>query len=123
LRRHPLALVRPALDAQRMLRARDVHGTAHGRTVRCTGLVTVRQRPGTAKGVTFVTIEDETGFINIVVWRAVAERQRRILLETVVLGVEGTLQSNQGVTHVIARRLFNHDALLPEFASQSRDFH
>jgi error-prone DNA polymerase len=123
LRRHPLALVRPALDAQRMLRARDVHGAAHGRTVRCTGLVTVRQRPGTAKGVTFVTIEDETGFINIVVWRAVAERQRRILLETVVLGVEGTLQSNQGVTHVIARRLFNHDALLPEFASQSRDFH
>jgi error-prone DNA polymerase len=123
LRRHPLALVRDVLSRERMLRARDVHGSKHGRRVRCAGLITVRQRPGTAKGVTFVTIEDETGIINIVVWQALAESQRRVLLDSVVLGVEGVLQSSEGVRHVIAHRLINFDALLPELGSQSRDFH
>ena len=123
LRRHPLALVRNALDARHMLRARDVLGSRNGRHVRCAGLVTVRQRPGTAKGVTFVTLEDETGILNVVVWAALASSQRRILIESAVLGVEGELQSSEGVQHVIARRLLNLDALLPELGPQSRDFH
>ena len=123
LRRHPLAHVRPSLDAHRVLRTRDALGLPHGRRVRCAGLVTVRQRPGTAKGVTFVTIEDETGTANIVVWKALAERQRRVLLETVLLGVEGRLQSSHGVQHIVAERLVNHDLLLAELAPQSRDFH
>ncbi|SFN05960.1 error-prone DNA polymerase [Dokdonella immobilis] len=123
LRRHPLALVRDALDARRMLRARDVLGSRNGRRVRCAGLVTVRQRPGTAKGVTFVTLEDETGILNIIVWAALASSQRRVLIESAVLGVEGELQSSEGVQHVIAHRLLNLDALLPELGAQSRDFH
>jgi error-prone DNA polymerase len=123
LRRHPLALVREALDARRMLRARDVLGSRNGRHVRCAGLVTVRQRPGTAKGVTFVTLEDETGILNVVVWSALASRQRRVLIESAVLGVEGELQCSEGVQHVIAHRLLNLDVLLPELGPQSRDFH
>jgi len=123
LRRHPLALCREALDSRRMLRAREVQTAVHGRRLRCAGLVTVRQRPGTANGVTFVTIEDETGVVNVVVWQALAQSQRRTLLETVVLGVEGVLQSVDGVRHLIAHRLLDLDALLPEFTAQSRDFH
>ncbi len=123
LRRHPLSFVRGQLDARRVLRTRDALGQAHGRHVHCVGIVTVRQRPGTAKGVTFVTIEDETGFANIIVWRSVAERQRRILLDTVLLGVEGRLQSSHGVRHIVAECLSNHDALLAELGPQSRDFH
>ncbi len=123
LRRHPLSLVRPALDARRLQRARDVGSTPHGRHVRCAGLITVRQRPSTAKGVTFVTIEDETGFLNIIVWKKVAEQQRRILLEASVLGVEGVVQTSHGVLHVVAHRLLDLDALLPELSPQSRDFH
>jgi error-prone DNA polymerase len=123
LRRHPLALVRDALDARRMLRARDVLGSRNGQRVRCAGLVTVRQRPGTAKGVTFVTLEDETGILNVIVWAALASSQRRVLIESAVLGIEGELQSNEGVQHVIAHRLLNLDALLPELGTKSRDFH
>jgi error-prone DNA polymerase len=123
LRRHPLALIRERLNHQRILRARDVHAIPHGRRVRCAGLVTVRQRPGTAKGVTFLTIEDETGVLNIVVWQDLAIEQRRELLESVVLGVEGVTQSSQGVRHVIAQRLFNVSELLPQLSTQSRNFH
>ena len=123
LRRHPLSLMRERLDARRVLRTRDALGQAHGHRVHCVGLVTVRQRPGTAKGVTFVTIEDETGFANIIVWRSLADRQRRILLDTVLLGVEGRLQSSHGVRHIVAERLSNHDALLADLGPQSRDFH
>ncbi|MBN8480236.1 MAG: error-prone DNA polymerase [Xanthomonadales bacterium] len=123
LRRHPLSFVRARLDTRRVLRTRDALGQAHGHRVHCVGLVTVRQRPGTAKGVTFVTIEDETGFANIIVWRTLAERQRRILLDTVLLGVEGRLQSSHGVCHIVAERLSSHDALLADLGPQSRDFH
>ena len=123
LRRHPLSFAREALDQRRMLRARDVLGSRHGRRVRCAGLVTVRQRPHTANGVTFITLEDETGILNIIVWAALASSQRRILIESSVLGVEGELQSTEGVQHVVAHRLLNLDALLPEIGSQSRDFH
>ncbi len=123
LRRHPLSFAREALDQRRMLRARDVLGSRHGRRVRCAGLVTVRQRPHTANGVTFITLEDETGILNIIVWAALASSQRRILIESSVLGVEGELQSSEGVQHVIAHRLLNLDDLLPELGSQSRDFH
>ncbi|MFA7321658.1 MAG: OB-fold nucleic acid binding domain-containing protein, partial [Dokdonella sp.] len=123
LRRHPLSFAREALDQRRMLRARDVLGSRHGRRVRCAGLVTVRQRPHTANGVTFVTLEDETGILNIIVWAALASSQRRILIESSVLGVEGELQSSEGVQHVIAHRLLNLDALLAGIGPQSRDFH
>ncbi|MEO7200291.1 MAG: error-prone DNA polymerase [Dokdonella sp.] len=123
LRSHPMALLRDSLAEQRVLCVRDVLASRSGRRLRSAGLVTVRQRPGTAKGVTFLTLEDETGTLNVVVWQALAERQRRVLLEAVVLGVDGVLESSDGVQHLIARRLASLDHLLPELASQSRDFH
>ena len=121
---HPLALIRPALTHRRVVPARVTTDAANqGRRLRCAGLVTVRQHPGTAKGVTFVTLEDETGHVNVVVWRAVAEKQHRVLLESSVMCVEGTLQASEGVHHLIADRLYDYSALLPELSFASRDFH
>jgi error-prone DNA polymerase len=85
-------------------------------------LVINRQRPGTASGVTFVTLEDETGTINLVVWRQVAERQRAVLLGARLLGVEGEIQREAGVTHLVARRLRDYSALLGGLVTRSRDF-
>ena len=121
---HPLALIRPALTRRRVVPARVTADAANqGRRLRCAGLVTVRQHPGTAKGVTFVTLEDETGHVNVVVWRAVAQKQHRVLLESSVMCVEGTLQASEGVHHLIADRLYDYSALLPELSFGSRDFH
>src|SRR5205823_4859979 len=80
LGRHPLALLRERLKRARMLTAAELKTLPHGRLARVTGLVTGRQRPGTASGVTFVTLEDETGMVNVIVWRDLAERQRKELL-------------------------------------------
>ncbi len=121
---HPLALIRPALARRRVVPARTTTDAAnHGRRLRCAGLVTVRQHPGTAKGVTFVTLEDETGSVNVVVWRALAERQHRVLIESALMCVEGKLEAHDGVHHLIANRLHDYSKLLPEFAFTSRDFH
>jgi DNA polymerase III alpha subunit len=121
---HPLALIRPALARRRVVPARTTTDAAnHGRHLRCAGLVTVRQHPGTAKGVTFVTLEDETGSVNVVVWRALAERQHRVLIESALMCVEGKLEAHDGVHHLIADRLHDYSSLLPEFAFTSRDFH
>ncbi|MEP7042508.1 MAG: error-prone DNA polymerase [Dokdonella sp.] len=124
LKGHPLALMRAQLDQRHVVPAFLVgEEQRNGLRLRCAGLVTVRQHPGTAKGVTFVTLEDETGFVNIVVWRALAEAQHRVLLEAVVMGVDGVLQVSEGVRHVIAKRLHDYSGLLPEFSFASRDFH
>jgi error-prone DNA polymerase len=123
LKRHPVALARRALLQRHARPARDIEGLANGTHLRHAGLVTVRQRPQTASGVTFVTLEDETGQVNVVVWRQLAERQRRVLLESVLLGVDGVLQESDGVRHLLARRLHDFSALLPRLDSQSRDFH
>jgi error-prone DNA polymerase len=125
LKGHPLALLRGELQKRRVVPAFLVaESKRHDQPLRCAGLVTVRQHPGTAKGVTFVTLEDETGFVNVVVWRALAEKQHRILLEAAIMAVDGALQvSEDGVRHVIAKRLHDYTALLPEIAFASRDFH
>ncbi len=123
LGRHPLALLRDRLQRQRMLTAAELHTLPHGRVTRVTGLVTGRQRPGTASGVTFVTLEDETGMINVIVWRDLAERQRRELLRANLLTVYGTLEREGEVVHLIAARLQDQTALLGKLAMRSRDFH
>jgi len=123
LGRHPLALLRHRLQRQRMLTAAELHGLPHGRVTRVTGLVTGRQRPGTASGVTFVTLEDETGMINVIVWRDLAERQRKELLRSNLLTVYGTLEREGEVVHLIAARLHDQTALLGKLAARSRDFH
>jgi len=120
---HPLALIRPALARRRVVPARTTtHAENHGRRLRCAGLVTVRQHPGTARGVTFVTLEDETGIVNVVVWQRLAEKQHRVLVESAVMAVDGKLEAVDGVHHLIADRLHDYSALLPEFSFASRDF-
>ena len=123
LERHPLALVRDALRERRALSAKQLGELADGSTVRTAGLVTVRQRPGTASGVTFVTLEDETGVVNLVIWLALAQRQRRVLIESTLLGVDGELQVADGVRHLVARRLHDWSGLLEGLDARSRDFH
>ena len=121
---HPLSLVRRELLRRRVSPACATNDASKaGHAMRCAGLVTVRQHPGTAKGVTFVTLEDETGIVNVVVWRSLAEKQHRVLLESTVMGVDGVLQANEGVHHLIAKRLHDYSALLPELGFASRDFH
>jgi error-prone DNA polymerase len=122
LGRHPLALLRDQLRRRRVLPAVDVNGRAHGDRVRTAGLVTCRQRPGTASGVTFVTIEDETGYVNLVVWNRVAERQRRALLDSRLLAVSGSVEREGEVVHVVAHRLEDLSALIGTLHARSRDF-
>ncbi|MDO8787953.1 MAG: error-prone DNA polymerase [Sulfuritalea sp.] len=126
LGRHPLALLRARLTAQRYLSARDLRASGNNAVVRCAGIVTCRQRPGTASGVIFVTLEDETGCANVVVFKDVASRQRRLLLGSRLLGVAGQLQrqgeGEHAVVHLIARRLFDHSELLGRLVTASRDF-
>jgi DNA-directed DNA polymerase III PolC len=123
LGRHPLALLRERLQRQRMVTAAELKALPHGRLTRVTGLVTGRQRPGTASGVTFVTLEDETGMVNVIVWRDLAERQRKELLRSSLLTVYGTLEREGEVVHLIAGRLRDQTSLLGNLLTRSRDFH
>jgi error-prone DNA polymerase len=148
LRRHPLALLRPRLDRWRLATALQLNAVPHGRRVRACGIVTVRQRPGTAKGTMFVTLEDETGPVNVIVWPSMVDRWRNALLRSQLLAVEGTWQCSvpeeslevQGsspaalsqaaapmvVRHLVAQRFKDLTPLLGRmaFALQgSRDFH
>ena len=120
---HPLALLRRQLDHRRFRNARELGALADGRPARYAGLVVSRQRPQTASGVTFMTLEDETGMVNVVVWRDVAERQRRAFLESRLLAVEGRMQAAEGTRHLIATRLENLSPLLAGLDARSRDFH
>ncbi len=123
LRRHPLALLRDRFGSLGLEKASRVLQLPHGTAVYAAGLVITRQRPSSAAGVTFVTIEDETGYLNLVVWERLAERQRKTLLGATLLGVWGEVQKEGEVVHIVARRLCDHSALLGELPTQSRDFH
>jgi error-prone DNA polymerase len=123
LGRHPLALLRERLKRARMLTAAELKTLPHGRMARVTGLVTGRQRPGTASGVTFITLEDETGMVNVIVWRDLAERQRKELLRSHLLTVYGTLEREGEVVHLIAGRLRDRTPMLGNLVTRSRDFH
>ena len=123
LGRHPLALLRRQLDLRHFITAEMLSRARHGECIRTAGLVVTRQRPGTATGVVFVTLEDETGIINLIVWSSLVETQRRELLNSRLLGVTGEVQREGEVIHVIAKRLEDHTALLGRLATQSRDFH
>ncbi|HEY6864929.1 MAG TPA: error-prone DNA polymerase [Burkholderiales bacterium] len=123
LGRHPLALLRRRLARMRFSTAADLRALPSGRPARAAGIVTGRQRPDTASGAVFVTLEDETGYVNVIVWRDLTERQRRELLGARLMGVEGVLEREGEVVHLIARRLLDHSALLGRLATGSRDFH
>jgi error-prone DNA polymerase len=106
-----------------MLESRSLRERPDGSSVRTAGLVITRQRPGSAEGVTFVTLEDEHGSINLIVWRDVAERQRQALVGSRLMGVAGRLQLQGEVMHVIAHRLLDLSPLLGGLRAESRDFH
>ncbi len=119
---HPLSLLREQLTARRCRSSRELPLIESGRAVSVAGLVTGRQKPGTASGVIFVTLEDEYGMVNVVVWHELGERQRRELLGSQMMQVDGYIESEKGVIHLIARRLHNLNPLLAGLDVRSRDF-
>jgi len=122
LGRHPLALLRERLLARRFLPADVLHDFQNGQLARACGIVTVRQRPGTAKGVLFLTLEDETGNINVIVWPQLVEQQRREVLNASLLGVYGVWQREGEVRHLVAKRLVDMSHWLGKLDARSRDF-
>jgi error-prone DNA polymerase len=123
LGRHPLALLRKRLRRQGYRPSDELQTIGHRRIARCAGLVINRQRPGAAGGVVFLTLEDESGSTNVVIWRDLAERQRALVVGARLLGVIGIWERQGDVCHLVAGRLENHDHLLGELQTQSRDFH
>ncbi|MDH5276195.1 MAG: OB-fold nucleic acid binding domain-containing protein, partial [Gammaproteobacteria bacterium] len=122
LGRHPLALLRTRLRHLGIRTAIELQELRDKARVRTAGIVTTRQRPGSAAGVTFVTLEDETGYVNLIVWRRLAERQRQVLLGSRLLGVWGQVQRQDDVLHVVAFGLEDFSALLGQLPTPSRDF-
>jgi error-prone DNA polymerase len=122
LGRHPLDLLRGRLRRLGLSSVAEINALPHRRPARAGGLVINRQRPSTAKGVMFFTLEDETGQVNVVVWPAVAERQRRTALESRLLGVYGRLERRGIIVHLIAQRLMDLSPLLGILPTRSRDF-
>jgi error-prone DNA polymerase len=123
LKRHPLALVRDALAAQRIVTARQVNELPHGRWVKVAGLVLIRQRPGTASGIVFITLEDETGVVNLIVRPSVFDRYRPAARHAALLQCEGYIERQGQVVHVMAKRLIDRSELIRGYEISSRDFH
>jgi error-prone DNA polymerase len=117
-----LALLRSRMKAERLLSAAEIRTCAHSQPARACGLVVGRQRPGTAKGVTFITLEDETGNTNVIVWHGLGERQRKELLCARLLAVYGVVQREGEVVHLLAKRLADKSSWLGGLNVSSRDF-
>jgi error-prone DNA polymerase len=112
LKNHPVGLIRPQLDKLHNVRVRKLAQMKDGDMTRIAGLITVRQRPGTAKGVLFMTLEDETGSANLVVWQSLFDKYRKEIVQSRLLMVAGKLQIANGVTHLVVYQCFNLTALL-----------
>ena len=123
LKRHPIALLREELSRFKVQPAAVLKSYPDGRLARASGIVTHRQRPETAKNTTFVTLEDETGTVNVIVWPRVFEAHRRELLGTKLLTVYGRWQREGEVMHLVAMKLIDHSPLLAGLVARSRDFH
>ena len=122
LNRHPLALLRPRLKKMNLSTSLEMRGFADRKIARTTGIVTMRQRPPTAKGTMFVTLEDETGITNVIIWPALVEKQRKEILNAQLMTVYGIWQSKEGVQHLVAKRIVDHSELLGNLSVNSRDF-
>jgi len=123
LRRHPLALLRERLAAMRFKSSSELRDLPDGSPVRACGIVTLRQQPETAKGVVFVSLEDEDGAVQVIVWKGVREQQRKELMNAKLLGVDGTWQREGEVRNLIAKHFVDLTHLLGRLAAPSRDFH
>jgi error-prone DNA polymerase len=122
-RGHPLEPMRGELRAKRLPDARSVSRGRDGQRIDYVGIVICRQQPGTASGVTFMTLEDETGFVNLVVWAQTFEKYSTIIRTTSLLGVTGRLQVQEGIVHLIAEQLWHPDLSKDVVEVDSRDFH
>ena len=123
LKSHPLTLLRRRLNTLKFATARQLANCPNGRRGRACGIVTVRQRPSTASGTIFTSIEDETGAINVIIWPDLVERQRKEVLGATLLGVIGTWQRQGEVRHLVADELVDLSPLLGRLMVGSRDFH
>ncbi|KWR90519.1 error-prone DNA polymerase [Cupriavidus sp. IDO] len=123
LKSHPLTLLRRRLDAMKFVTAQQLARYGNGRRARACGIVTVRQRPSTASGTIFASIEDETGTVNVILWPDLVERQRKEVLGATLLGVIGTWQRQGDVRHLVAQELVDLSPLLGRLLVASRDFH
>jgi error-prone DNA polymerase len=122
-RGHPMRGLRHALRSRGIPEAMRIHDCTHGDELDYVGMVICRQRPGTASGVTFFTLEDETGFVNVVVWKQVFERHAALAKTAALLGVTGEIQKADGVIHLMAKSLWAPDVALADQTHRSRDFH
>ena len=122
-RGHLLKPLRSELAARRLPTARQINGMQDGRRVRYTGMVICRQRPGTAKGVTFMTLEDETGFVNLVIWERTFKRYSLLAKTLSCMGVTGKLQVGEGVTHLVVEKIWKPKLDTGTARARSRDFH
>ncbi len=120
---HPLSHLRERLGHWPVLKAEQLGTMKHGAEVRVAGLVTARQRPQTSKGVTFVTLEDESGQINIVVWPGLGERCNRALVDSFLMEVRGRVEHGTGLTHVIAQQLYDRTPLIGALRFGIHEFH
>jgi error-prone DNA polymerase len=126
LKAHPVSLVRDALNRKKIMtnaELLDERRSPHGRWVRVAGLVLLRQRPGTASGVVFQTLEDETGIANLILWSHIYEKYRPAARHAALLQAEGYVQREGQVVHVLAKRLVDLSHLIAGFELRSRDFH
>jgi error-prone DNA polymerase len=122
LRRHPVAFLREDLAARRMIETRALRATRDGWRVTVAGLVLVRQRPGSASGVLFITIEDETDMANLVVWPPLFERQRRLILSAKMIACRGRVQREGDVIHVVAEHFIDLSDLLRGVGARTESF-
>ena len=122
LRSHPMALLRKRLDKYKLKTSKELRRIRDGQIVRTSGIVTLRQQPETAKGTIFVSLEDEHGTTQVIVWRGVKEAQRQVLLESRLLAVKGRWQRQGEVCNLIAEKLADLSPLLGRLATESRDF-
>ncbi|HEU4704699.1 MAG TPA: OB-fold nucleic acid binding domain-containing protein, partial [Sphingomicrobium sp.] len=119
LKAHPMRFLRAHYAGRRFTTARELETVGTGKAVSIAGLVLIRQRPGSAKGVCFITIEDETGVANLVVWPDLFERQRRIVMGARLMAVHGIVQKDEEVIHVVARRLEDDTAMLRHLGEEA----
>jgi error-prone DNA polymerase len=122
-RRHPLEPMRASLADQGLPDARTVSSMKNGVNIRYAGLVICRQRPGTAGGVVFMTLEDETGFVNVVIWESVFQRYSVLAKTVSFLGITGKLQVEDDIVHLIADKLWEPRVELKPIGAPSRNFH
>ncbi len=122
LREHPVSFLRRDLAERRIVTCREAMSARDGRWLMAAGLVLVRQRPGSAKGVIFLTLEDETGVANVVIWPKLFERSRRIALGASMMGINGRIQREGEVVHLVAQQLFDYSGQLNDLADRNLEF-